>query len=111
MREGGERRKKGGKKEGEGKEEGENNGWNATVTKENGRGELGQKERRESLPGCVTTAMVVHVGREAAHTPSHFSVFSSIPDPTTTSRDTQVSLPDCLFNQNLLPCCLCHRHH
>ena len=44
------------------------------MTKENGRGELGQKERRkESLPGCVTTAMVIHVGREAAHTPSHFS--------------------------------------
>ena len=56
--------------------------------KENGRGELGQKERRkESLPGCVTTAMVVHVGREAAHTPSLFSVFSSIQDATT-SRDT-----------------------
>ena len=44
------------------------------MTKENGRGELGHKERRkESLPGCVTTAMVVHVGRKAAHTPSHFS--------------------------------------
>ena len=54
------------------------------IPQENGRGELGQKE---SLPGCVTTAMVVHVGREAAHTPSHFSVFSSIPDPTT-SRGT-----------------------
>ena len=56
------------------------------MTKENGRGEVGQKERRkESLPGCVTTAMVI--GREAAHTLSHFSVFSSIPDATT-SRDT-----------------------
>ena len=67
------------------KKKGENNGWNAPVTKENGRGELAQKERRkESLPGCVTTAMVVHVGREAAHTPSHFSVFSSIPDATHT---------------------------
>ena len=29
----------------------------------------------------ATTAMVV--GREAAHTPSRFSVFSSIPDATT----------------------------
>ena len=86
---GGRREERGGKKEGEGKEEGENNGWNATVTKENWRGKLGQKERRkESLPGCVTTAMVVHVERETAHTPSHFSVFSSIPDATTTSRDT-----------------------
>ena len=81
------RREKGRGRE-KGKEEGENNGWNATVTKENGSGELGQKERRkESLPGCVTTAMVVDIGREAADTPSHFSVFSSIPDATT-SRDT-----------------------
>ena len=81
--EGGERREEGGMR----KEKGENNGWNAPVTKENGRGELGQERRKESLPGCVTTAMVVHVGREAAHTPSHFSVFSSMPDATT-SRGT-----------------------
>ena len=44
------RREKGRGRE-KGKEEGENNGWNAPVTKENGRGELGQKE---SLPGCGT---------------------------------------------------------
>ena len=85
---GGRREEREGKREGEGKEEGENNEWNATVTKENGRGELGQKDRRkESLPGCVTTVMVIHVGREAAHIRSHFSVFSSIPDATT-SRGT-----------------------
>ena len=46
-----EREEREGKREEEGKEEGENNGWNATVTKENGRGELGQKERRRAYLG------------------------------------------------------------
>ena len=60
---------------------------------EEGRKEKGEKGRKERRRGrgahlrvfCTsspaTTAMVV--GREAAHTPSRFSVFSSIPDATT----------------------------
>ena len=48
----------------------------------------GTEGEEESLPGCGTTAMVVYVERKAAHTPSQFSVFSSIPDATNTSRGT-----------------------
>ena len=41
-------------------------------------------EEGELTSSPATTAMVV--GREAAHTPSRFSVFSSIPDTTTSGR-------------------------